>query len=314
MANPQLENSYFRIATEIAQAFMRINLSPQESRILWAIIRETYGWRKKEREITLDRLSELTGMSKPHVCHALRKLENRKIIAKKDGKISLQKDYEQWEGIKLPLADSLPEQATPIAQTGNPEGQKLPKQAIKLPKQAINIAQTGNKKSKSSKSANKKQGDSAAIKHSDITDNITDNTYGQPEKNKKTISYPNFKKELIEYINVATEKNFPIVSKVTDKFLKPRYSEGRTVEECKLVIDNRVKRWLKDPERYQYLRPSTFFRPTNFENWLIEARAEQAREIANRKAEERYEKLKKESAERAQRDLAEKARKRGQSG
>lgn len=298
MAKPQLEDGYIRLADEIARAFMKINFSPQENRILWAIIKETYGWRKKEKAISLGQLEELTGMAKPHVCHALKRLQDRRIIIRKgnSGKTSIQKDYEQWKGIRLP-----------IAQTGNPESQGLPEQAMKLPEQAINVAQTGNR---NLKSANKNKGNSSPT---DITDSITDNIYGHPgqdDLNKRTIPYPKFKRIVIEYLNKVVEKNFPVTSKVTDKFLRTRYNEGRTVEECKLVIDNRTKRWLTDPERYQYLRPSTLFRPTNFENWITEARAEQAKEKANREAGARYEKSKKEIAEKTHRELAEQARKR----
>lgn len=305
MAKPQLENGYIRLADEIARAFMKINLSPQESRVLWAIIKETYGWRKKEKGILLARFSELTGISKPHVCDILKKLQARRIIAKKDGKYSLQKDYEQWIGIKLPVVESFLKQGMLIPQIGKADSpsreQPFPEQGKKFPKQGTNVPQTGNGKSKL---ANKNKGNPSPT---DITDTITDNTL-----DKHSISYPKYKAIIIEYLNKAVEKNFPIVSKVTDKFLKTRYAEGRTVEECKLVVDNRVKRWLKDPERYQYLRPSTLFRPTNFENWITEARAEQAKELANKKAEEQYEKLKKELAEKTHRELEEDAKKRGQ--
>ena len=304
MARPQLEDGYIRLADEIARAFMKINLSPQENRVLWAIIKETYGWRQKEKGILLARFSELTGMSKPHVCDALKKLQARRIIAKKDGKYSLQKDYEQWVGIKLPVTETFLKQGTLIPQTGKENSpnreQPFPEQGKKFPEQGTNVPQTGNEKSKS---GNKNKGNPTPT---DITDTITDNTL-----DKHSISYPKYKTIIIEYLNKAVEKNFPIVSKVTDKFLKTRYSEGRTVEECKLVVDNRVKRWLKDPERYQYLRPSTLFRPTNFENWITEARAEQAKEMAGRKRKEEYDKEIKEGAEKAQRELAEKAGKGG---
>lgn len=305
MAKPQLEDGYIRLADEIARAFMKINLSPQETRILWVIIKETYGWRQKEKTIPLTRFSELTSMSKPHICDVLKKLQARRIIAKKDGKYSLQKDYEQWVGIKLPVAESFPKQGMLVPQAGNKNSPNrelpFPEQGKKFPKQGINVPQTGNGKSKL---ANKNKGNPSPT---DITDTITDNTL-----NKRTISYPKYKSIIIEYLNKAVEKNFPIVSKVTDKFLKTRYSEGRTVEECKLVVDNRVKRWLKDPERYQYLRPSTLFRPTNFENWITEARAEQAKELTGRKKEIEYEELKKKTAERVHRELEEQARKRRQ--
>ena len=38
------------------------------------------------------------------------------------------------------------------------------------------------------------------------------------------------------------------------------------------MINVKVKQWLHDPTMKTYLRPSTLFSPTNFENYLIEAK------------------------------------------
>ena len=47
MANPQTENGHIKIANEIIEAITRTNLSAHESRVLWYIIRKTYGFNKK---------------------------------------------------------------------------------------------------------------------------------------------------------------------------------------------------------------------------------------------------------------------------
>ena len=44
-ASPQCENGYTRLANEIIEALMKSNLSAYQSRILWAVWRETYGSR-----------------------------------------------------------------------------------------------------------------------------------------------------------------------------------------------------------------------------------------------------------------------------
>jgi len=52
--------------------------------------------------------------------------------------------------------------------------------------------------------------------------------------------------------------------------LRARFNEGRTVKDCIDVIDKKVKDWLDDEKMYKFLRPSTLFNPTKFENYLNE--------------------------------------------
>lgn len=103
MANPQAEKGWTKIADEILEALMRVNLSPYESRVVMAVIRQTYGWKRKEDYITLQKFVKLTRISKPHICHTLKKLMVRNILVKKQKKYALQKNYERWEGIKPAL-------------------------------------------------------------------------------------------------------------------------------------------------------------------------------------------------------------------
>ncbi|MBA7548658.1 hypothetical protein ES705_41123 [subsurface metagenome] len=171
-ASPNSGNGFVPLPNKLVEALMRLNLSPRENRIFWVVIRETLGWGKKEKAISLVRFFELTGISKPHVCHALKKLQKRRIVVRNKNKFSLQEDYLRWKGIR-----KLPKQAKKtIAQTGNARliiaqtgnASSLPKQAIKLPKQATNIAQTGNGKPEL---ANEHKRNSAP---KDIKDNIKD--------------------------------------------------------------------------------------------------------------------------------------------
>jgi phage replication O-like protein O len=96
MANPQLENGFFRIADEIADALMRTNLSAYQSRILWAIFRKTYGFKKKEDWISNTQMIELTGLRKQHICRSIRELLGRNLVTKRGYFIAFNKDYQQW--------------------------------------------------------------------------------------------------------------------------------------------------------------------------------------------------------------------------
>ncbi|BAQ11131.1 hypothetical protein OXB_2660 [Bacillus sp. OxB-1] len=76
--------------------------------------------------------------------------------------------------------------------------------------------------------------------------------------------------EVIDYLNAKTGKEFRAKSKSTRRMLNARLSEGYSLEDFKAVIDVKVGHWGNDPHMRNYLRPSTLFAPTNFENYLNE--------------------------------------------
>lgn len=112
-ANPQLEDGFTQIANELVEAVYNTNLSPYESRILWFIIRMTYGWKQKTDTIALSQFEDGikdkktgafiikgTNINHRHVCSTLNSLYDRRIITKnRNGYITeygLQKDYTKW--------------------------------------------------------------------------------------------------------------------------------------------------------------------------------------------------------------------------
>ncbi|MBI4528142.1 MAG: replication protein [Deltaproteobacteria bacterium] len=99
--SPQLENGFFRIANELAEALARVNLSPYESRILWFVIRRTYGFNKKMDRISLSQFVGGTGIRQQNIARTLKALLGRQILNVKRESPSrvfygLQKDYGKW--------------------------------------------------------------------------------------------------------------------------------------------------------------------------------------------------------------------------
>lgn len=74
----------------------------------------------------------------------------------------------------------------------------------------------------------------------------------------------------ITYLNQKTNRNFDPNNKSNQRLIRARYNEGRTLEDFKKVIDKKVAKWLNDEKMMIYLRPSTLFNQTNFENYLNE--------------------------------------------
>jgi phage replication O-like protein O len=96
MASPQLENGYTRIANELLDALMRTNFSAYQSRVLWVILRKTYGFNKKEDWISTSQIVEATGLDKGNVCRARRELIERRVVIKSGNRTAFNKHYTMW--------------------------------------------------------------------------------------------------------------------------------------------------------------------------------------------------------------------------
>ena len=96
------------------------------------------------------------------------------------------------------------------------------------------------------------------------------------DKNDKEIY--NIKK-IVEFLNSTLSTNYSWKTKQTQKLIRGRLREGYTIEDFKLVIEDRKRRWQNDEKMRQYLRPSTLFRPSNFENYLQYAKSKKEEPI-----------------------------------
>jgi uncharacterized phage protein (TIGR02220 family) len=109
----------------------------------------------------------------------------------------------------------------------------------------------------------------------ETTTNITDKTKEmQQEKTSKMAASPLVTNSLdesadqvIDYLNSLAGTRYQH-SKASRKFIRARIREGATIEDCKLIIEHKVSKWLFDPEMAEYLRPTTLFRPSHFEEYL----------------------------------------------
>lgn len=94
-----------------------------------------------------------------------------------------------------------------------------------------------------------------------VTDSVTDTVLSSTNSLKENT------KEIVEYLNSKAGTNFRANSKQTEKYISGRFSEGYSIEDFKLVIDKKSAEWI-GTKWEEYLRPSTLFAPTNFENYL----------------------------------------------
>ena len=127
---PQLEDGYTRIANEILERLITINLSSYQTRVLLFVFRKTYGYGKKEDWISVSQIVEATGIHKAHVSRTKKELITRKIVTSNGNKIAFQKDSTTWQ--ELPKQVTVTKSGNKVTSTGlkvTNSGQKLPVQA-----------------------------------------------------------------------------------------------------------------------------------------------------------------------------------------
>lgn len=132
MNTPQLENGFIRIANEIYEAILLHDLTGYQLKVLMAIVRKTYGYRKKQDVIALSQLTDLTGIAKPHVSRAIHQLKDMNIVTTGgNGEIGINKDYKTWKPLPrvvMPVTDSV----TTVTTGGNePLPRVAPQKIIK---------------------------------------------------------------------------------------------------------------------------------------------------------------------------------------
>ncbi|HSH36025.1 conserved phage C-terminal domain-containing protein [Schnuerera sp.] len=92
--------------------------------------------------------------------------------------------------------------------------------------------------------------------------NNTNKNYKNDKNDKKVY------KDIVEYLNKKTNKNFRHTTKATQRLIGARLNEGFTLDDFKKVIDIKSSQWLGG-KMEQYLRPQTLF-GTKFESYLNE--------------------------------------------
>lgn len=129
MSSKHLEEPHTRIINVVLEALCQVELGGYEYRVVYAIIRKTWGFQQKDDRIPVSQIVELTKIHKAHISRALKSLISRKIVTKNGNKLGIQKNVKLWKMEKLPkmvTPKKLPDMVTPVTKNGN---KKLPKMA-----------------------------------------------------------------------------------------------------------------------------------------------------------------------------------------
>src|SRR5436305_10919445 len=107
MANPAARNGHIDVANELAEKFATVSLTGQEWRVLWVILRQTWGYKMGKRKkdiypVSSRFIARCTGMNRKNVMLCLRSLEESGIIWDLPNGIGLNQNYELWEVVRRP--------------------------------------------------------------------------------------------------------------------------------------------------------------------------------------------------------------------
>lgn len=98
--NPQIEDGYTKIANELLDAIVLFKFTERQYKVLFALIRKTYGYNKTSDDISLSQLSSYCNLPVNHVSTVIKQLTELNVIIKKSGKyafnLSVNKHYDKW--------------------------------------------------------------------------------------------------------------------------------------------------------------------------------------------------------------------------
>lgn len=132
--------------------------------------------------------------------------------------------------------------------------------------------------------SNKNQNENESKTHQDVNVIVNDNV--NVNGNVKKISIEEIK-GIIEYLNLKTNSHYKYTTDKTQSLIKARINDGFTLNDFKIVIDNKCEEWI-GTEFEKFLRPETLF-SNKFEGYLNQ---KNIKESKNKKVDSQMEILK----------------------
>ena len=126
---PQLEDGFVRIVSELVDQFCRRNFNGAEWRVLWAVIRKTYGFNKREDVIAYSQFVKLTGLHHRAVGRTLKALKLKNVLIVTEARVGnsyrLNKNYSDWIVADLLLPETKENQPEKLSTGSNSASGKI---------------------------------------------------------------------------------------------------------------------------------------------------------------------------------------------
>lgn len=103
MSKDKNGTGYMMVANDIWDAFCKSRFSGEEHQVIDVIMRKTWGFNKQQDHIALSQFVEMTGINKPNLVRAIKKLEDKNVIIvikndnRKGNLYSLNKQFTEWK-------------------------------------------------------------------------------------------------------------------------------------------------------------------------------------------------------------------------
>ena len=132
MPGPQKENGYTPIANEIMDALCKYRIPGECRQVLDCVLRMTYGFSRKEVEISNNQISVFTGLKRQNVIRSIQWLESKLILSRikvesnKTKILKFNKNYKEWIRLESELIPSkveselIPKVESELIQNSNP--------------------------------------------------------------------------------------------------------------------------------------------------------------------------------------------------
>lgn len=91
------ETEFIKIPNQFIEAVYKQYLRPNESKVLWFLVRKTWGWQKQTDFISLNQFEKELGIGKNKVSETLSTLRKRRIVTQLGNKTyAIQADISLW--------------------------------------------------------------------------------------------------------------------------------------------------------------------------------------------------------------------------
>lgn len=98
--SPQLEDGYTRLANELLEAILGFGFTGRQLLVIFAVIRKTYGYGKKQDDMSAAQIGQICGMGRNHVTEVIGQLVQMNVLNRASGAYGLvlgvNKSYGKW--------------------------------------------------------------------------------------------------------------------------------------------------------------------------------------------------------------------------
>lgn len=256
------KDGYLKLANPITRKLQSFRVPGQAFQCLWVILVKTWGFNKKQDDISLSQFVEATGLSSSNIIRGLDLLCEIKMIGRKrniaaSGRFLpttywIIKDVDLWIPIEKKKRGVVPILVVPntvLPKKGIAQSQKREKGAPK--KETYGVLS--------------KKGDTTNITNNNTTNNIQQT--GLEEEQIRLLQ--DLFNKVTGRIDAGTRHVSFFRPVIINQLIKiNQMPENYTYEEIARVIVVMASWWLKDPKMKQHLTPETLFRPVNFPKYV----------------------------------------------